>query len=185
MRLRVSNIILPIIVLTNLLSCARIKSPENFKSQINTQNYKKLEGTYKNLSVNHQRPFWEKFADKKSMKDHEIISDSTSVFKIKFLPDDKIKFELYIENDLKVEETKKYIHRDNGIAIKGISNYRYLGIPLIFYQYESQALWFSKDNESELFLSFNGSSSGGIFLLIFGEPLLGESRYEKVSNNAN
>jgi hypothetical protein len=101
------------------------------------------------------------------------------------LSDKEIKFELYLDDKLKLEQRRKFIHRGNGIAIKGISNFRYWGIPLILYQYESQALWFSKDNDEELFLSFSGSASGGIFILIFGTPILGEARYEKVSDYIN
>ena len=77
-------------------------------------------------------------------------------------------------------ETLKYSYYDGGIAINGKLNYRYQGVPLIFYRYESQALWISMENDDELFLSFNGNASGGIFILIFGTPILGESRFEKI-----
>ena len=162
-----------------ITGCARLKVPNDFNSILNDQNLEEIEGTYKHLSKGFNRPFWQRFC---SPDINKYERDSSSTIKIKLEPDQTIRFELYIKNKLQTTETFRYSFQDKGLAIKGKSNFRYQGVPFIFYSYESQALWLSKDNEEELFLSFKGSSSGGIFILIFGTPILGESRFEKIMN---
>jgi len=162
-------------------SCATLKKPKEFYSIIDEHDIRRLEGTYKNIAVNSNSPFWERFSSVDKIKHEEIINDTSSVFKVGIESNDKIKFELYLADKLELTKTFKYSYHQKGLAIKGRSNYRYEGIPLIFYRYESQALWLSKDNDDELFLSFNGSASGGIFIFIFGTPILGEARFEKIA----
>jgi len=38
----------------------------------------------------------------------------------------------------------------------------------------------SQDREDELFISFNGSASGGVLVFIFATPIVGEARYAKL-----
>ncbi len=163
-------------------SCATIKRPNDFVSILDEHSIEKIEGTYKNLAKNSNMPFWERFSSVDIIKHRDIIHDKSSIFKVEIEADNKIKFELYRNDKLELTETLEYSYHNKGIAIKGKSNYRYQGVPLIFFRYESQALWFSKDKDDELFLSFNGSASGGIFILIFGTPILGEARFEKIAN---
>jgi len=181
MKFQSLNIISCLLMLVLISSCATLEIPNDFNSMIQEDNLTTLEGTYKNIAINSNSPFWERFSSVDIRKHKETINDTSSVFKLQIDPNNKIRFELYLAGKLEMTETFNYSYHQKGLAIKGRSNYRYEGIPLIFYRSESQALWLSKDNEQELFVSFNGSATGGIFILIFGTPINGEARFMKIA----
>jgi len=174
------HIILYFFLLALTTSCASIKVPDDFNSVLDENNIKSLEGTYDNISNSTKYSLWEAFCKTDIVEYKETIKNSDSKFKLSFDPNDKIRFDLYIEDELRLTRIFKYSIHENGIRINGSSNYRYFGVPLILFSYKSQALWFSKDNKEELFLSFNGESSGGILIIMAGEPLMGEVRFRKL-----
>ena len=175
-------IILTIYGLTVLLlsSCATVNIPNDFDSLITRSNIHEIEGTYKNVSIDNKIPLWLVFCDNLNETESIAANDTTAKFTVKLLPNEKIKFELYSKEKLKITNVLDYSFDEGGIAIKGKSNYTYFGVPLIFYRYASIAIWFSKDNDHELFLSCNGNVSGGFFIFIFTTPQTGKYRYKQI-----
>ena len=177
--MKCTKIIIGILIVLFQVSCASLKIPNNFNSIINESNIEEIEGNYTNKEINSITFFWNLFCSSDFLDERKIISDSSSYFNIEIVSNERIKFELYTHDILQFTNIYTYSYLDGGIAIKGNSNYRYQGIPLIFYRYASSALWLSKDKSNELYVSHNGNSSGGILIMIFGTERKGEARFKR------
>jgi hypothetical protein len=53
------------------------------------------------------------------------------------------------------------------------------GIPLLFFRQHSETLNIALEKNSNLILSYDGSASGGIFIIIFGTPIKGTHTFLK------
>ena len=63
-------------------SCATVKRPNYFVSILDESSIEKIEGTYKNLAIDSNMPFWERFSSVDIIKYRDIINDKSSVFKV-------------------------------------------------------------------------------------------------------
>lgn len=166
-------------LLATTLSCATIKAPREFPSMLNADTINQIEGIYENKAIQSNITFFERICSPDLVEG--MNPDGPSKFELRIPNKNRIEISFYDDEKITYKKVLKFSSLDGGLVIKGKHNYRYQGVPLLFYRSESQALWISQKKQDELFLAFNGSSSGGIFILIFGTPIEGEARFRKVS----
>lgn len=66
----------------------------------------------------------------------------------------------------------------SGFAFFNYSRLR--GVPLIFYRYSGVDYRITVDNENNIRIYERGDQSGGILILIFGSPIISNSKYLRV-----
>lgn len=102
-----------------------------------------------------------------------------SYIKIEIIDKNKIQFNRYDSETLKESKVFPFKVKDGVILIKSGRNKRMEGIPLLFFRQHSETLNLALDKNYNLSLSFDGSASGGVFIIIFGTPIKGTHTFVK------
>ena len=98
---------------------------------------------------------------------------------VKIIDKNKIEFNRYDSELLKETKTFNYQIRDGIILIKHNRNKRLEGIPFLLFRQRSETLNLALDKNSNLILSYDGASSGGLLIIIFGTPIKGTHTFLK------
>ena len=172
------------LIITNCRSSVKI--PRDKKVNLNIENLSNLNGAFWNYSnylidtTYYKTSFWEHINHFNSILEQVHLIDSTSYFKLEILDKKRIKFDLFTSKNHLSSTTLKYRFLDGGIVISCSKNGKLDGVPLIFYRHRCEALRIGLDKEKNLVMTFNGTVSGGILILIFGGDLNGFRTFDRV-----
>jgi len=104
----------------------------------------------------------------------DSIGEWTQTF-VDFKVEDKfLKVSLLNDTAILKSQKFKYKLRNGSVVIK---NTRLQGVPLIFYRYEKIKNRISIDKDDNLRMYLRGSTEGGIFIFIFGSPIIANYKF--------
>ncbi len=143
-----------------------------------------LNGIYSNQHINSSKnyfdPFWAHlkpfFKNEITLKYQQERPDLT--FEIDVEDKGIIRFSLLEEEKVLASSKFKFDFLNNQIRIKRNSNLQ--GIPLIFYQHHGEVITLSLDKENDLIATFDGETSGGIFIFMFGTPIKATTKFKRI-----
>lgn len=170
-----------------LQSCNSTKLiPQSKRISIDLNNLNSINGRYDNNSNDTTKwqttTFWahlKPFNNDTSINKTANQKVPNSFIKIEIFDKNKIQFSLYDSETLKDSKIFKFKVNDGVILIKRIYNKRLKGIPLLFFNQHEETLNLALDKNSNLILSYDGSASGGIFIIIFGTSIKGTHTFVK------
>ena len=164
-----------------LQSCSSSKLiPQDKRTTLDQGNLKSINGLYDNNSNDttrqqittfwaHLKPFYNDTNLNKTA--HQKVPDS--YLKIDIIDKNKIQFSRFDFETLKESKIFNFKVKYGVIFIRRGRNQRMEGIPLLFFRQHSETLNLALDMNSNLILSYDGSASGGLFILIFGTSIKG------------
>ena len=170
-----------------LQSCNSTKLiPQEKRVLLERTNLTGINGRYENNSndtIEHQRTtIWahlKPFYNDTNLNKTAYQKIPNSYIKIEIIYKNKIQFSRYDNETLKESKVFPFKVKDGVILIKSVHNKRMEGIPLLFFRQHSETLNIAFDKNSNLMLSYDGSASGGIFIIIFGTPIKGTHTFLK------
>lgn len=168
-----------------LQSCNSTKLiPKNKRTYLDQKNLNSINGSYNNNSDDsskwqtttlwaHLKPF---YSDTNLNK---TANQKTSYINIKIIDKNKIQFDRFDFETLKESKVFNFKVKNGVILIKKGRNKRTEGIPLLIFRQHSETLNLALDKNYNLILSYEGSASGGIFIITFGTPIKGTYTFVK------
>lgn len=176
-----------VVILLMLQSCNSTKLiPESKRTSLDQNNLNSINGRYDNNSEDTTKwqttTFWahlKPFYNDTNLNKNSNQKIPNSFIKIETINKNKIQFSLYDSEILKDSKIFNFKIKDGVILIKRIRNKRLEGIPFLFFKQHSETLNLALDKNSNLILSYDGSASGGIFIIIFGTSIKGTHTFIK------
>jgi len=170
-----------------LQSCNSTKLiPQDNRVFLDQSNLTSINGRYDNNSndaIEHQRTtIWshlKPFYNDTNLNKTAYQKIPNSYIKIEVIDKNKIQFSRYENETLKEFKVFPFKVKDGVVLIKSGRNKRMEGIPLLFFRQHSETLNIALEKNSNLILSYDGSASGGIFIIIFGTPIKGTHTFLK------
>ena len=170
-----------------LQSCNSTKLiPKDKRTSLDQNNLNSINGRYDNNSDDTTKyqstSFWshlKPFYTDTNLNKTANQKVPNSYIKIEIIDKNRIQFDRYDFETLKESKVFNFKVKDGVILIKSRRNKRLEGIPLLFFKQHNETLNLALDKNSNLILSYDGSASGGIFIIIFGTSIKGTHTFVK------
>lgn len=107
----------------------------------------------------------------------DSISDWTNIV-VELIVDNKFLNFSLLKDTVVLKAIKCKYKLENGFVV--FRKNRLQGIPLLFYRYQKRKNILTLDKQNNLKIHLRGSSEGGIFIFIFGSPIIEDYKFSRV-----